>query len=88
MIDVVIRLETVTGAGGRPLDDAEADLLADTLTSHVARVVTSMAYHAASAKGAAEVVPLDAQADRLLEPTIAHQADQARRRAWHEDDTL
>lgn len=88
MIDVVIRLENVTGAGDRPLEPAEAARFADTITNHVAGVITRMAYTADRVAADAQAVPLDKVADRRLDPSLAAQVDAARRRAWHEDDRL
>jgi hypothetical protein len=88
MIDVVIRLENVTGPDGRPVDEHEGDVLAEGLRAVTAGLLAKMAYTADAAKVARPAVPADVVADRTADPAVAAQAEQARRRAWHEDDTL
>jgi hypothetical protein len=88
MIDVVIRLENVTGPDGRPVDEHEGDVLAEGLRAVTAGLLAKMAYTADAAKVARQAVPADVVADRTADPAVAAQAEQARRRAWHEDDTL
>jgi transcriptional regulator with XRE-family HTH domain len=59
MIDVVIRLENVTGPDGRPVDEHEGDVLAEGLRAVTAGLLAKMAYTADAAKVARQAVPAD-----------------------------